>query len=342
MSYPSWRAAAQAMKEAAKRAVREGRAVSVHDALVQARFDRFLSRVFADGDRSEWLLKGGMGILARVPRSRATRDIDLSSADTGLDRAIESLAGIAARDLGDHLLFELASTKETGQGTNQPGIQTRQAIFSCRDDAGTPLGDIPIDVVVGPAPIGTVEVTAPANVVRLPQPLIHHPYRLFPIADQIADKVVATMANFGGRRSSRTKDLIDLVVIARTQAVEQDQLRRAITAKRLQSGLPGFDRFTTPEEWKVSYRKLAAATPLTADLTSLGDAERYVAEWLSPAIQGASSDQPDAVWQPGRGWLRPDAGPAPASHDPGEQVWVQPHTRTGHPVRGHFRSPRTP
>jgi hypothetical protein len=33
----------------------------------QARFDRFLSRVFAKGERSEWLLKGGMSMLARVP-----------------------------------------------------------------------------------------------------------------------------------------------------------------------------------------------------------------------------------------------------------------------------------
>jgi hypothetical protein len=51
-------------------------AASVDAQIRQARFDRFLSRVFAEGEWSEWLLKGGMSMLARVPRSRTTKDVD--------------------------------------------------------------------------------------------------------------------------------------------------------------------------------------------------------------------------------------------------------------------------
>jgi hypothetical protein len=40
-------------------------------------FNRFLSRDFSEGPDSEWVLKGATGLLARVPSTRATLDIDL-------------------------------------------------------------------------------------------------------------------------------------------------------------------------------------------------------------------------------------------------------------------------
>ena len=41
----------------------------------QALRDRFLCRVFRGG-RADLVLKGGSGMLARIPDARATRDID--------------------------------------------------------------------------------------------------------------------------------------------------------------------------------------------------------------------------------------------------------------------------
>ncbi|MGH8777149.1 MAG: hypothetical protein ACRDWI_19065 [Jiangellaceae bacterium] len=62
----------------------------------------------------------------------------------------------------------------------------------------------------------------PANRLHLRGPLVTHPYRLYPVADQIADKVCATMeTNYpGGKRSSRVKELVDLVALAHTQTVD--------------------------------------------------------------------------------------------------------------------------
>ncbi len=62
-----------------------------------------------------------------------------------------------------------------------------------------------------------------------------YPYRLYPVANQIADKVCATLADYHGRPSSREKDLVDLVVIAVTQSVrrslspagDRDRVRQA-------------------------------------------------------------------------------------------------------------------
>ncbi|MEU4314238.1 hypothetical protein [Nocardia sp. NPDC024068] len=62
--YPDWRSLELAIKVAAEKAARDagpGISAATIDAQIrQARFDRFLSRVFADGEQSEWLLRSCM------------------------------------------------------------------------------------------------------------------------------------------------------------------------------------------------------------------------------------------------------------------------------------------
>jgi hypothetical protein len=53
-------------------------------------------------------------------------------------------------------------------------------------------GDGPV-VVVGPPPVGRPVAIEPANRLHLRRPLITFPYRLYPVADESADKVCATM-----------------------------------------------------------------------------------------------------------------------------------------------------
>ena len=122
--YGSWTALAQAIKSAATRARAEGTTnQDVTAQIVQARQDRFLARVFAPGEQSEWLLKGGGAMLARVPHTRATRDVDLAVSSGDLDEAQAALERAAGRDLDDHLRFELTGARDTGRGDNQPGCR---------------------------------------------------------------------------------------------------------------------------------------------------------------------------------------------------------------------------
>ena len=65
--------------------------VTVTERIRQELFRRFLSRVFAGGEQSEWLLTGGTGVLARAPSARATKDIDLYRAGYTLDEALDDL-----------------------------------------------------------------------------------------------------------------------------------------------------------------------------------------------------------------------------------------------------------
>ena len=83
---------------------------------------RFLSRAFADGDRSEWLLKSGISMLARVPRSRTTKGLDLVALRApDLADAERGLVTLAEADLGDHLTFHLIRSTPTGLGDMDPG-----------------------------------------------------------------------------------------------------------------------------------------------------------------------------------------------------------------------------
>lgn len=300
-AYGDWRSLELAIKDAAKKAAAQAgpgvSAASVSAQIKQARFDRFLSRVFADGEKSEWLLKGGMSMLARVPRSRTTKDVDLATLHAAdLAEAERALSKLVAVNLGDHLTFRLIRSAPTGQGDNQPGVATRRFIFACIEtDNDVPVETITVDVVVGSAPVGQLEVVEPANRLHLRRSLVTHPYRLYPVVDQIADKVCATVDTYpGGKQSSRVKDLVDLVVLAQFQSVELAELRAAIEAKRLLSGLTPFNHIDIPEEWHRTYPDTAKGVP-TAETYTAATAADLVAAFIEPALVSGSAT---ASWNP--------------------------------------------
>jgi len=318
--YGDWRSLELAIKDAAKKAAAQAdprlKAAQVSAQIKQARFDRFLSRVFAEGENSEWLLKGGVSMLARVPRSRTTKDIDLASLQAAdLAEAARALSDLVAVDLGDHLTFRLIGTAPTGLGENQPGVATQRLAFVCLDvDNDSQVDTVTVDVVVGPAPVGQVEVVEPANRLHLRRPLVTHPYRLYPVVDQIADKVCATVdTNYpGGKRSSRVKDLVDLVVLAHTQSVELTELRSAIEAKRVLSAIAPFDHVDIPEDWHRTYPDTAEGVP-TAEPYTAATAGELVAQFIDPALDKSSNQ---AFWDPSElTWSAtpsvPSAYPAP-------------------------------
>lgn len=300
--YRDWRSLELAIKDSARAAVRQpgpGHAAGTVDARIrQARFDRFLCRVFASGEESEWLLKGGMSMLARVPRSRSTKDIDLASGTAAdLAEAEQALTALVGVDLGDHLTFRPIRAVPTGMGDNQPGVLTRRLVFACLDaDYDTHIDAIMVDIVVGPAPVGRPEIIEPANRLHLKRPLITYPYRLFPVVDQIADKVCATLSTtYGsGKPSTRVKDLVDLVVIAHTQELDLRELRAAITAKQILSSMEAFDRFTIPAEWARTYPATAKGVP-SAEPYTAATAALLIARLVDAALVASPAD---GSWDP--------------------------------------------
>lgn len=258
-----------------------------------------------------------MSVVARVPQSRTTKDVDLASHKAGnLVDAERALTDLVDVDLGDHLTFRLVRSMDTGLGVNQPGLETRRYIFACIDVANDrQIDTVQVDVVVGSVPVGQPDIVEPANRLHLRRPLQTHPYRLYPLPDQIADKVCATMAtNYpGGKRSSRVKDLVDLVILAHTQTIDLDELRVAITSKRLVSNVAAFQRFEIPTDWTRTYPTTARGVPIAASFTAK-TAAALIASFVDPALEESSDTR---IWDPRKlEWVAPlNGSTSPSSAD---------------------------
>ncbi|RYF41745.1 MAG: nucleotidyl transferase AbiEii/AbiGii toxin family protein, partial [Comamonadaceae bacterium] len=81
-------------------------------ALVRRRFviARFLTRVF-DADPDGWILKGGIGMMVRLPQARYSKDIDLLSAADLADSVDELRRTVRDHHL-DHFRFAVGPASE--------------------------------------------------------------------------------------------------------------------------------------------------------------------------------------------------------------------------------------
>lgn len=282
--YTSPRAVESAIKEAAKTAAVADPSLDVSKRIQLEYFNRFLSRVFSEREESEWVLKGGTGILARVPSTRSTRDIDLYHDGFTLLATRDDLIRLAAIDLEDHFHFAFADATETVGHDAQPyatGLRMKFRIFI----GNNPKGELAVDVVAGPRSIGDVITTDPATSLKLPK-LVNNPYRLYPVVDQIADKVCATMALYNGKPSSRVKDLVDLVVLGTTQDIDGALLKTALATTAAIRELPTLNKFAVPSGWGTSYSKIAKSVTYCDGYRSVELAKDLVARLIDPALSG--------------------------------------------------------
>lgn len=281
--YASAAAVESAIRDAARNAAASDPSVSVSDRIRQEYFRRFLSRVFAEQRDSNWLLKGGTGLLARAPSARVTRDVDLFHAQVGLDAALDDLRRLASIDLGDFFRFEYLRHAQTIGGQQQAHTDGYHVDFDVYLGANH-KGTLRVDLVVGVVVTGEVTVQAPANGLTLPR-LPSHAYRLYPVVDQIADKVCATLAEYRGTPSTREKDLVDLVVIAMTEDVGADALRTAILAESAMRSLRGVMALTVPSAWGAVYATSARSVPYCADFRTVELAAELMRSFVDPVLR---------------------------------------------------------
>lgn len=282
--YSTPRGVENAIKDAARRAAAADPSLDVNKRIQLEYFNRFLSRVFSEAGDSEWVLKGGTGMLARVPSTRATRDIDLYRGGFTLTQALDDLIRLAAIDLDDHFRFQYVSHTQSIGNDTQPYTEGYQVRFEILIGLST-KGSLQVDLAVGSGITGEVTTTDPANALELPR-LVSHQYRLYPVVDQIADKVCATMTEYNERTSSREKDLVDLVVIATTQDIDGSALRVAIVTEARRRQMEPFDSFAVPSAWGAGYAKLSKPVPHCADYRTVGLAADLAKRLIEPALSG--------------------------------------------------------
>ncbi|MDR0944710.1 MAG: nucleotidyl transferase AbiEii/AbiGii toxin family protein [Bifidobacteriaceae bacterium] len=297
--YPNARAVEAAIKDAAKREHQAHPSRQVADLIRQTYYDRFLCRVFAEGESNEWVLKGGSGMLARLPNARRTLDADLyRDGFQSKDQALEELRRLAHSDLGDFFRFEYRAHHTILDDDTQPYADGYRVIFDTYLGVKE-LDPIKVDLSIHVGATDNIVTNDPANRLDLPK-LATYPYRLYPLSSQIADKVCATIIEYpGGRPSSREKDLVDLVIIAVTQNVRADTASEAVQRECRKRQVTCPKRFTIPPTWGARYTRMAKGTP--AGPYPVDTAKELMARFVDPLLDGTAA----GIWDPStRQWRR--------------------------------------
>jgi hypothetical protein len=223
-------AAFKASLEAHLRKHAEERKIPLSTLQLKFVIERLLARLFRQPE-PPWLLKGGFALDLRFrPRARTTKDVDLSVALVALGAGADLLATLRDRlqeavaiDLGDYLTYRIGEPKH--ELTNAPKGGAR---YPCEAVLlGKTYQKFHIDVGCGDAVVGEPERLLgddllafagiePAMVLAIPK------------AQQFAEKLHAYTFPWSGRGNTRTKDLVDLVLLIERGPLEPDDLRRAL------------------------------------------------------------------------------------------------------------------
>jgi len=192
--------------------------------------DRFLCRVFHLKANSPWVLKGGTGMLARVPDARATTDVDIFRTGVSIEQALKDLIKVCEIDLNDFCRFQFVKSEELVATDAQPHLIGRRVTFDAYFGVAEPV-KIKVDLTVVSSNSYPADLIEPRNRIPL-EGIASTPYRIYQVTDQIADKVFATISEYGGKESSRRKDLIDLVIIAISQSFSRIHLSDSLERQR--------------------------------------------------------------------------------------------------------------
>jgi predicted nucleotidyltransferase component of viral defense system len=240
-------------------------------------FDRLLARMFSEKqDRPAWCLKGGYAIELRIETARTTKDIDLSIAGREpiapelLHRLVDDAASL---DLADGFVFQVGESilylDAAPQGGSRFPVQARMA--------GRPFVGFHVDIGIGDdliEPTDKIEGEGWFDFTGLPRP----EFRMISREQQFAEKLHAYTRPRTDRDNSRVKDLVDLLLLMRTQ-MEPRRLRENIErtfAHRATHPIPP-ELATPPESWRVRFAELAAQSHIDVELDSaLRSVNEYV------------------------------------------------------------------
>lgn len=279
---------------AAKKSIREsGRESGV--AYREMLRDRFLCRIFSEDD-PRFLLKGGAGMLVRIPGARATKDVDFAMCEReSADSALEALDRLASKDLGDFCSFRLTSRRESlDENGYSRLLKLRYASYVGDEEKDPILIDLSLDcTTTQPA-----ERITPANRVEIEGVAVFD-YLAYPLADQLADKLCAVMElQPGGWPSSRMKDLVDIVTYATNEAFDLGQLAHAIRSECAKRSMAAPKRFEAPESWRPRFPEFARRSGLLAKYADFDGATELASAFFDPAL--AETVSADAAWDPSR------------------------------------------
>lgn len=240
----------------------------------QVAFDRLLARLFSKGPKANypWALKGGYAMELRIRSARTTKDIDLTLPDgTRLSKNPKErgeevramLQEAIAADLRDFFDFLVGEAREELGGAPEGG--SRYPVEGRMD--GREFARFHVDIGVGD------EVLKPLDVVQGRDWLAFGGIEVpsFPAISaeqQFAEKLHAYSLPRGERANTRTKDLIDMVLLIRQEKLDKSRVKLAVgaTFARRATHVVPEKLEPPPEEWAPVFAALARECNLDVSL----------------------------------------------------------------------------
>ncbi len=214
----------------------------------QFTYDRLLERLYMMDDG--WIVKGAVALLAREIGVRGSLDIDVYRAKA-TDEAEADVRAAADRDIGDSFRFEIGARRTAGDESSAIRLPIVAYIGQPEwqrfhiDLAGTDL-----------RMVGEPDDVAPIAQIGFPE-FEQKGYRAYPLCDHVADKIAATFQLYGEARqvSTRYRDLVDLVAIARGASVDAEQQLRALQTEAERRSITLPQKFDAPDRalWEKGY-----------------------------------------------------------------------------------------
>jgi hypothetical protein len=240
----------------------------------QVAFDRFVIRIQHD-DINRWVLKGGHALELAIRSARATRDVDLAL-NTSLARSADIHATLqqmlqeaVSPPMDDWFEFQVGESMMDLDGPLYGGER-----FPVRSMLGGRLFvAFHVDVAVGDVLLEPLRIATGEDWFDFAG-IEASPLTTTSLEQQFAEKLHAyTMPRAGKRESSRTKDLIDMVLLLETGNLEPEGTAAAVVATfrhrnshQIPERLPD-----PPASWKKPYAAMATGCRIDADIDTAVD-----------------------------------------------------------------------
>jgi predicted nucleotidyltransferase component of viral defense system len=256
----------------------------------QVAFELFLRRLVAVAP-NRWVLKGALALELRLKATtRPTKDIDLGRADDE-QAAIEDITAAQQLALDDFFTYAAIRSDELDHTDEFAAVRfhvTAQLAGRTFEQFTLDIG-FTDSIPAKPDTIKTSDLLAFAGIDPIDLPGL-------PLSQHVAEKVHAYTRTYGAtaRRSTRPKDLVDILLIATSEPIDARALRDALEstfAERQQHELPN-SLPTPPSEWADPYRRLAAGIGVEPDISA---AFAEAATFLDPILAGRSDGTWDAA-----------------------------------------------
>jgi hypothetical protein len=254
-------------------------------------FELLLRRLVAVAP-DRWVLKGALALDFRFhAAARATRDMDLGRSDDE-DAVVEDFGAAQQLALDDFFTFAVRRTDALEDADDFRAIR----FHVTAQLAGRTFDQFVVDVGFADSiawtadTIETSDLLSFAGIGPIQVPAL-------PLAQHLAEKLHAYTRKYGpsGRESTRPKDLVDILLIARSESLAAADLRNALEVtfgqrehQPLPSSLP-----PPPTSWLEPYGRLATGLDVEAELDK---AFAKAAEFLDPILAGRS----EGAWVPRR------------------------------------------